>query len=473
MERQKILTSEANSRKELEVDDTDGLILTLEEHDHVEIRSDDGSEFWNEQQDKKSREYLQKHGISINQSGDALQVDVGTNVGIHPLSKFTIIVNPKFSNIESLGRLIHFASGFADEDIREDSVKFAKARNQGLEIFIHILTLLTKKILRQGLYRTYLSVQEDIPYLRGKLLLLPTENTSGQLLNDARFNLQFSCEHDEYSANVLENQILLYTLRKCQAWTEWRHRKMEIRRLIHEIDYDVEPPAEWSNPISMSYVFRDLQYTQLNQRYRKPLEWCEFILKNSGLLNFKKRDTSLRSSFFVPMYELFQDFIAHLLQDPEYYPNLHTKTEYHKIIGSKRKSTSETYRQAWDSDTTTPKTPKWIHPDNIAYKDPDRTVVHSILDAKYKDDSLSKFWQNNVADLYQIAFYLNDYKTSVGYAILPKRTNSKDYEIEAVNQGLKIRVRHIAIDETLGWIFDKTPENTNKIKEMLETKFPY
>ena len=133
MERQKILTSEANSRKELEVDDTDGLILTLEEHDHVEIRSDDGSEFWNEQQDKKSREYLQKHGISINQSGDALQVDVGTNVGIHPLSKFTIIVNPKFSNIESLGRLIHFASGFADEDIREDSVKFAKARNQGLE----------------------------------------------------------------------------------------------------------------------------------------------------------------------------------------------------------------------------------------------------------------------------------------------------------------------------------------------------
>ena len=115
-------------------------------------------------------------------------------------------------------------------------------------------------------------------------------------------------------------------------------------------------------------------------------------------------------------------------------------------------------------------TPRWIHPDNIAYKDPDRTVVHSILDAKYKDDSLSKFWQNNVADLYQIAFYLNDYKTSVGYAILPKRTNSKDYEIEAVNQGLEIRVRHIAIDETLEWIFEK---KTKKIQEMLEEKFPY
>ena len=35
---------------------------------------------------------------------------------------------------------------------------------------------------------------------------------SGQLLNDARFNLQFSCEHDEFTANILENQILLFTL---------------------------------------------------------------------------------------------------------------------------------------------------------------------------------------------------------------------------------------------------------------------
>ena len=78
-ERQRILTSEANSRKELETDDTDGrLILTLEEYDHVEIRSDTGKVFWDEQQDKGSREYLQNHGISINQSGDALQVDDGT-----------------------------------------------------------------------------------------------------------------------------------------------------------------------------------------------------------------------------------------------------------------------------------------------------------------------------------------------------------------------------------------------------------
>ena len=471
MVRQKILTSEANSRKELK-DDTDGLILTLEEHQSVEIIPDDDREFWNEQQDKGSREYLQKHKISINQSRDGWQVDVGTDVGIHQLSNFTIIVNPKFSNIESLGRLIQYASGLGDEDIHDHRVKFAKARNQGLEIFIYILTLLTKKILRQGLYRTYLSVQEDIPYLRGKLLLLPTENTSGQLLNDARFNLQFSCEHDEYSANILENQILLYTLRKCQAWTEWRHRKMEIRRLIHEIDYDVEPPAEWSNPISMSYVFRDLQYTQLNRRYRKPLECCEFILKNSGLLNFKKRDTSLRSSFFVPMYELFQDFIAHLLQDPEYYPNLYTKTEYHKIIGSKREPFSATGRRAWDI-TDNKVTLKSIRPDNIAYKDPDLTDVHSIQDAKYKNDSKPDFWRNNVDDLYQIAFYLNDYKIPVGYAILPDHDNSKDYEIKAVNQGLEIRVRHINIDETLEWIFDKSSENTEKIKKMLETKFPY
>ena len=45
-----------------------------------------------------------------------------SDVGIHPLSNFTIIVNPKFSNIESLGRLIQYASGFSDKDLQDDQM---------------------------------------------------------------------------------------------------------------------------------------------------------------------------------------------------------------------------------------------------------------------------------------------------------------------------------------------------------------
>jgi len=70
-----------------------------------------------------------------------------------------------------------------------------------------------------------------------------------------------------------------------------------------------------------------------------------------------------------------------------------------------------------------------------------------------------------------VQFYLNDYKKKTAYAVLPEHENSRaDYEITAINQDLKIRVRHINVEETLEWIFDKKHE---LIKKMLEEKFPY
>ena len=92
------------------------------------------------------------------------------------------------------------------------------------------------------------------------------------------------------------------------------------------------------------------------------------------------------------------------------------------------------------------------------------------MDAKYKDDKDDTLAES---DMYQIAFYLNDYKKKIAYAVLPKHeTSQDDYEIKAINQDLEIRVRHIDVEETLEWIFDKKIDDKVKISEMLETKFP-
>ena len=109
-------------------------------------------------------------------------------------------------------------------------------------------------------------------------------------------------------------------------------------------------------------------------------------------------------------------------------------------------------------------------PDIIAYTDYSHTKVHSILDAKYVDDVKK---QIDASILYQIAFYLKDYKKKVGYIILPKIKNSEDYTIESLHQKpLEIRVRHIDVEKTLEWIFDKSEQNTTKIRKMLLKKFP-
>ena len=113
-----------------------------------------------------------------------------------------------------------------------------------------------------------------------------------------------------------------------------------------------------------------------------------------------------------------------------------------------------------------------MFPDIIAYTDYSHTNIHSILDAKYVDDFDGDLSSDN---LYQLAFYLRHYNRKMGYLILPydKKHKKEDYEIRSIKQPLEIRVRHIDVEETLEWIFEKSPENTEKIKKMLEKKFPY
>ena len=446
----------------LEVDDkTRRPILSLKENESVEIEIDANKKFVLEPQDDEQLDRLKEKDIQFTQSGKLLLVDVGQQVGAAPLSNFIINVEPKFSDLINFGRLIHFANGFHKKHLLEGKIKFSSKYNVGLEYIIELLTVHTNEIIKHGLYRTYVSVQEDIPYLKGKLLLLPTENTAGQLLNDARFNLQFSCQHDEYTANVLENQILLYTLKICQRKTKQQHRKIEIQRLIRQIDYDVE-----ILPYITPDVFTNLQYTILNQRYKDPLKCCEMILKNFGLLNLKKQEIDYVTPFFIPMYDLFQDFVAHLLKNRKYYA-LPTKNDWSINRYDKRGKWIETKRNAWKIGQ---KEQIPTIPDIIAYTDYSHTEVHSILDAKYVDDVKK---QIDASILYQIAFYLKDYKKKVGYIILPKIKNSEDYTIESLHQKpLEIRVRHIDVEKTLEWIFDKSEQNTTKIRKMLLKKFP-
>ena len=103
------------------------------------------------------------------------------------------------------------------------------------------------------------------------------------------------------------------------------------------------------------------------------------------------------------------------------------------------------------------------------HKDSGFSKIHAIMDAKYKDDKDDTLAES---DMYQIAFYLNDYKKKIAYAVLPKHEKSQDdYEITAINQDLEIRVRHINVEDTLEWIFDKNIDDETKVKTMLESKF--
>jgi len=431
-------------------------IITLNEYESVNCSYDDSTIDIKSNEENKLSDYDINVSRIIDNGQKKLHVDVGGYVGAVSLSNFIINVEPKFKNIKSLGRLIHYTSGFDDITFPDEKINFLEMQNHTLYFHIELLIRYVEIILKEGLYKNYITIQEDSPYLKGKLLLLPTEKTFGQILNDSRFNLQFSCEHDEFSANTLENQILLYTLEYCQRESPAFHQKMKIQRLIHEIDSEVEIP----NSITRN-EFHQLHYTSINQRYKNALHCCQIILDGFGFESLREQKTEFIHPFFIKMDVLFQDFIARLLKNMNYFIKADL---FRDFASTKRKR--ETEKVAWEIKGTDKK--KNIRPDIIMYRDNTLLDITTIIDAKYKDDEEDRWLAES--DMYQIAFYLDYYKIKTGFAILPKHENSKDdYEIEAVKQGLEIRVRHIDVEDTLKWIFNKNTDN-QIIKNMLNEK---
>jgi len=308
-----------------------------------------------------------------------------------------------------------------------------------MELIIQLFTNQCKKLLQKGLVKSYQIHQETVPFLKGKLLL------QQQIKDQSKFNLQFACEFDEFTENIVENQIVLHTLNRCYHMTSSNHRKSVIQKIIHHMDSEVE-----LRRIGLE-DFKKVHYTRLNAHYKKPHELAKLILRHLGLFDFKKQSASFVVPYFIPMYQVFEDFLTQLFD--------------------------ENYSMTIDSQVSSPSWKvtgfiKSIKPDLITYNTiyPKKGEEVSIIDAKYMVGS--KFGKEK--EDYQIAFYLNDYKKKVGYAILPKSHDTKEdipRDWVAPNQKIKICVRFVDIDKILDWIYSR--ENHSKeIRDYIENMVP-
>ena len=411
--------------------------LILREHQTIEFIGDDLQIF---EDDKELEQFLTNKEIEIIETKKGLRISTGPYIGSAEFSNFILTVNPKFTNLKNLGKLIDYAYDLKDEDILDYEIKFNEQENNPLELIIQLFTNQCKKLLQKGLAKSYQIHQETVPFLKGKLLL------QEQIKNQSKFNLQFTCEFDEFTANIIENQILVYTLDRCYHMTSSYHRKSTIKKIIHQMDAEVE--------LRLIKIddFKKVNYTRLNSHYKKPHELSKLILKHLGLFDFKKQSASFVVPYFIPMFQVFEDFLTTLFAD-----------DYYKLTTDDQVSTP-----SWKVNGHTHS----IIPDIITYstKSPEIQAEVSIIDAKYMLGT--KFGKNK--EDYQIAFYLNDYKKRIGYAILPM-SHEKNEDIPqewiAPNQDIKIYVRFVDIDKILNWIYSRE-NNFKEIQEYLEELVP-
>lgn len=382
--------------------------------------------------------------IGISGLKDGLAITAFNFVGIANFSEFTVVVKPKIlMKSENLFGMINYAyapQGW--ESIPQFSPETDK--NFLIDIIIGTFVKQCEVLLKQGIYKSYVTYQANIPYLRSKLIL------KQQLHNVLKNTPKFFCEFDELEYNNLENQIILFCLRRSYSLTENEELRKRIRMLIIQLTSVIQDKF-----ITMD-DFKKLNYSRQNIHYQNIHALCKLIIKSSGIVDFYSYRKHLVHAFFVSMNEIFEEFVAKLFKE---------------FCSEKYNVESQKKKKAWNIDEKKFKT---IRTDILLRNI--KTGRKTVIDTKYKDDITD-------GDLYQIGFYIHEYKSrdeesieKRGYAVLPttKELLSEEQHsvISSVTQKVSIVKSYLNIGQAVDLLYRKDEDSRMKLKRLVYSLIP-
>jgi len=325
--------------------------------------------------------------------------------------------------IENIYYLLSYSWNMLDEKNR---VNVATAgMTKLIDLLAKVLVNSTRLILKRGLEQSYVECETAVAGLKGKLLVSET-------LKSNTFNrYKTLCRFDEFSPDVLMNQVLLTTLRKLMfIRTLDRKLREDIRNLICMF------PEIRQIEITKS-VFSRIRFTRNNRFYNFVLNVCELI--NENLLPSENRGEWLFSDFTrdeVKMYRLFESFVFNFYR-------IEFKGEY----TVRRESIS--WRFEFDDPEHSAFIPGMLT--DITLENTERKII---IDTKYYQDTLAeRFERKKVrsANLYQLFSYLLNQeresernRNTTGILLYP--TIEQDYDLDFRYENHDIHIRTVNLN---------------------------
>ena len=166
------------------------------------------------------------------------------------------------------------------------------------DLFDRLAHRLGSAVLRRvqrGLVKEYHQFSDRLPYIRGRLDAARLANTVDRSRID--------CDFDEHTADVHDNQVLVWTLHRLVRSPALKHRtRSHVQRALFAVG-----PAASVKPIAPIHAVRRF-YDRLRTDYRPMHLLCRFLLENAGPTHFDgNRETT---AFVVQMPRLFERYVA-------------------------------------------------------------------------------------------------------------------------------------------------------------------
>lgn len=172
-----------------------------------------------------------------------------------------------------------------------------------LDLLVRILISGTRHLLLRGLDRSYTTHEAAIPGIKGKL------NLQVSLQRNLFPAGKAQCAFDEFTTNILHNQILKTTLRRLIATQEIEPaQKKQLLQLYRRMGAISEIPLDQRS-------FDSVQLHRNNKFYGFPLKLCELIYQQSRPSeddgNFLFQDFTRNH---LAMAALFEEFVRKFFQ---------------------------------------------------------------------------------------------------------------------------------------------------------------
>ena len=203
-------------------------------------------------------------------------------------------------------RNVYYMLAYAFQELRQNN--YAEITGEKFDniydLFAEILIRGISYQLKQGLYREYISRNESMQTVRGKIDL------NGTIVNRMRNNQQIVCDYDELSENNIYNRILLTTattlIRHSDVKKEKKSKLKQMMLFFQNVQSIDVHSIRWNA----------LRFDRNNRNYRMLLYLCYFVI-SEWLMTTEDGKFKMRGFSDDHMCRLFEKFVL------EYYKKHH------------------------------------------------------------------------------------------------------------------------------------------------------
>jgi len=311
--------------------------------------------------------------------------------GIISIENKDYFIIPKISNKDETNLNIFMYMLMYSYDIKLENEQLASCQNHKhnfIEVFIQMLAANLLKELKKGIYKEYITQQDNLTTLKGKYLV--NENLKYNFTKSKIY-----CEYDEFSMNNNLNQFFLYAIKKLMKVVKDKKALRQCELIFDEVEY---------RNFDIDKI--DIHFNRLNIRFKNSLEFA-ILLLNKYIPLFQKDKKSF--AFLFDMNILFEKFVGKMIK--EINPN--------------------TILQSCDNFG------------DLILK-PDIIVDDLIIDTKYKKLDIEHTVKRD--DKFQMYVYGNNYKIKNTMLLYPKYKDSFDYDLTLGKNENEISLKIKTID---------------------------